>query len=259
MQAPGVSCRDVSPVRSRLPFLTLEPSLRFPAHPTLARHSPPEVVANFKRCVPPRLPKTKRGETEPAPGPAYPAQSSQWIGPAPLPASSVPQIPPPVNGNPHPQGLSSRVNYSPLNQNGAPTAGWDSAYVFSSVSGPGGMRDTALRPLTVPSDPLMNRYKLDTAIQDVNLARDTCDVLPARVAFDSVGTLLTMMEVLPLLFRDDELQFTLIQGFTITTQDYVELGIYCADVCKALDRGLDGRRLDDLSPSALGAIQQLTT
>ena len=53
----------------------------------------------------------------------------------------------------------------------------------------------------------------------------------------------------------------LIQDFTLNTrfEDYIDLGIYCADVCKALDRGLDGRRLDDLSPSALGAIQQLTT
>ena len=30
------------------------------AHPTLNRHSPPEVVANFKRRVPPRLPKPRR-------------------------------------------------------------------------------------------------------------------------------------------------------------------------------------------------------
>ena len=40
---------------------------------------------------------------------------------------------------------------------------------------------------------------LDAAIQDVNLVRNTCDVLPACDAFDSVSTLLTMMEVLPLL------------------------------------------------------------
>lgn len=100
---------------------------------------------------------------------------------------------------------------------------------------------------------------LDVAIQDVNFARDTCHVLRVRNAFNLVGTLLTTMEVLLLLFRDDELQFTLIQGFTFNTQDYVDLGIYCADVCKALDRGLDGRRLSDLSPSVLGAIQQLTT
>ena len=41
-------------------------------------------------------------------------------------------------------------------------------------------------------------------------------------------------------------------------QDCVELGLSCADVCKALDRGLKGRQLDELSPSVLEAIQQLT-
>ena len=29
--------------------------------------------------------------------------------------------------------------------------------------------------------------------------------------------------------------------------DYVELGLACADVCKTLDRGMNGRKLDDLS------------
>ena len=42
-------------------------------------------------------------------------------------------------------------------------------------------------------------------------------------------------------------------------QDYVDLGMSCSDVCKALDRGLDGRQLDELSRSVLGAIEQLTT
>ena len=41
-------------------------------------------------------------------------------------------------------------------------------------------------------------------------------------------------------------------------QDCVELGLSCADVCKALDRGLKGRRLDDLSQSVLDGIEQLT-
>ena len=40
--------------------------------------------------------------------------------------------------------------------------------------------------------------------------------------------------------------------------DYVELGFACADVCTALDRGLNGRRLDDLSNSVCEAINQLT-
>jgi hypothetical protein len=42
-------------------------------------------------------------------------------------------------------------------------------------------------------------------------------------------------------------------------QDYVELGISCGDVCQALYGGLNGRRLDDLSQSVLGAIGKLTT
>ena len=42
-------------------------------------------------------------------------------------------------------------------------------------------------------------------------------------------------------------------------QDCVDLGLFCADVCKSLDRGLKGRRLDELSQSVLEGIQQLTT
>lgn len=41
-------------------------------------------------------------------------------------------------------------------------------------------------------------------------------------------------------------------------QDYIELGLSCGDVCQALDRGLDGRLLDDLNQPVLGAIGQLT-
>jgi len=45
----------------------------------------------------------------------------------------------------------------------------------------------------------------------------------------------------------------------IKEADYVELGLLCADVCKALARGTDGRRADQLSRSVLSAIEQLTT
>lgn len=41
--------------------------------------------------------------------------------------------------------------------------------------------------------------------------------------------------------------------------DYVELGLACAYVCKALERGTNGKRADELSPSVLDAIAQLTT
>ena len=42
-------------------------------------------------------------------------------------------------------------------------------------------------------------------------------------------------------------------------QDYVDLGLACADICTALDRGMSGKRLSDLSRSVREAINQLTT
>ena len=41
--------------------------------------------------------------------------------------------------------------------------------------------------------------------------------------------------------------------------EYVELGLACADVCRALDRGMNGKKLGDLSESVRQAIAQLTT
>ena len=44
----------------------------------------------------------------------------------------------------------------------------------------------------------------------------------------------------------------------VSKVDYVELGLACADVCKTLDRGTNGRRLDELTRSVREAITQLT-
>ena len=54
-------------------------------------------------------------------------------------------------------------------------------------------------------------------------------------------------------------ELTLIQDSTDEKQGYVELGKTCAGVCKALDRGLKGRQLDELSQSVLEATNELTT
>ena len=43
----------------------------------------------------------------------------------------------------------------------------------------------------------------------------------------------------------------------VNKTDYVNLGLACADVCKALDRGTNGKKLEDLSPPARNAIEQL--
>ena len=52
--------------------------------------------------------------------------------------------------------------------------------------------------------------------------------------------------------------FTRSQDTMVNEQDYVELGLFCADICRALDRGMNGKKLDDLSNSVCDAINQLT-
>jgi hypothetical protein len=44
----------------------------------------------------------------------------------------------------------------------------------------------------------------------------------------------------------------------INQMDYVEIGLTCADVCTALSRGLNGKKLSDLNDSVCEAINQLT-
>ena len=44
----------------------------------------------------------------------------------------------------------------------------------------------------------------------------------------------------------------------VNEDDYVDLGLACAEVCKALDRGMNGKKRDDLSQSIREAIEQLT-
>ena len=39
---------------------------------------------------------------------------------------------------------------------------------------------------------------------------------------------------------------------------YVDLGLSCADICKALDRGMNGRQLEEFSQSVRDAMAQLT-
>jgi len=42
-------------------------------------------------------------------------------------------------------------------------------------------------------------------------------------------------------------------------EDYVELGLSCADICRALERGMDGKKLNNLNKSVCDAVNQLTT
>ena len=44
----------------------------------------------------------------------------------------------------------------------------------------------------------------------------------------------------------------------INKVDYVDLGLSCAEVCEALDQGMNGGRVVQLRQSVLTAIEQLT-
>lgn len=106
------------------------------AHPTLNRHSPPEVVANFKRRVPPRLPKPRKRESTDALS-IPPPRSALGLGPVPLTVPSSHKPVPPQIGRA--RGFSAPGSFTPLSQAG-PGAWSNSPYSHRS----------ALPPLTVP-------------------------------------------------------------------------------------------------------------
>lgn len=98
---------------------------------------------------------------------------------------------------------------------------------------------------------------LDVAIEAINLAKEVSSITPAKAVFGSVSALLTMMRVCFLPSYGQMFGLTCSQDSMVNKLDYIELGLACADVCHALDRGVSGRRLDELSPSVCEAIEQL--
>ncbi|KAF9793512.1 hypothetical protein BJ322DRAFT_1103895 [Thelephora terrestris] len=83
---------------------------------------------------------------------------------------------------------------------------------------------------------------LNTAIEALDRADKTSTLKSAKAAFGFVSALLTGI-------RDSSAKKI----------NYVELGLACADVCRALDRGMHGRQTDQFSLSVFEAIEQLTT
>ena len=54
-------------------------------------------------------------------------------------------------------------------------------------------------------------------------------------------------------------RLTRFQDTMVNEQDYVNLGLFCADICEALERGMGEKGQDDLSKSVCDAINKLTT
>ena len=101
---------------------------------------------------------------------------------------------------------------------------------------------------------------LNVAIEDLNLAKNGSTITLAKAVFSEVGDLLPAIRVSRLSTRARKSvadQHT--QDSMVDRKGYVKLGLACADVCRALDRGLDSRQADQLTRSVLEAIEQLAT
>jgi hypothetical protein len=99
--------------------------------------------------------------------------------------------------------------------------------------------------------------KLNVAIDALNIAKEVASLTPAKAVFGSVSVLLTMIRYIVSFSAAMDFWLTFIQDSMANRQDYVELGLNCAAVCQALDRGLNRRQLDELSESVQEAIKQL--
>ena len=99
---------------------------------------------------------------------------------------------------------------------------------------------------------------LNGFIEAFNFAKEISSNTPAKAVFGSVSVLLAMIRVsLPAFYRSNADSAGCAQDTMVNTEDYVELGLACAEVCASLKRGLDGKSEDDLNDSVRKAIKQL--
>ena len=101
---------------------------------------------------------------------------------------------------------------------------------------------------------------LNTAIEVSNVAKEACSITPAKAVFGSFSLVLTMIRVglSTLSVLNVRRLIKSIQDSMSNEADCIELGKACADVCIALSRGLNGKRLADISDSVSEAVKQLT-
>ena len=95
---------------------------------------------------------------------------------------------------------------------------------------------------------------VNVLIETLNLAKEESTIGPAKTAFGEVSAFLAIIFSNPEAW---EPQFRVIGDSSPPEIDYVYLGLFCADICRSLDRGLNGRRCDELSQSVLQAIEEL--
>ena len=100
---------------------------------------------------------------------------------------------------------------------------------------------------------------LDEEIEALDTFKEILDIAPAKAAFGSASALLSMIRVYFLRRMTLSFRFTHIQDSMADEQDYVNLGLNCAQTCTALKGVLIQQQSSEPSPSALEAIGQLNT
>ena len=97
---------------------------------------------------------------------------------------------------------------------------------------------------------------IDTTVAALDLARNNSNIGTAKAIFRSATDLLATTRVCP--HPSATIGFRLRVGQdstpTVNKLDFVELCLFCADICRTLDRGTSGRSRDELNPSIHGAI-----
>ncbi|KAF9792061.1 hypothetical protein BJ322DRAFT_9175 [Thelephora terrestris] len=83
---------------------------------------------------------------------------------------------------------------------------------------------------------------LNVFIEAFNRAKEISEIKPARAIFGSVAVILATIE----------------ESFH-KQQNYIKLGQHCVDICRVLDRGTRGKRMERLSQSVREAMDQLMT
>lgn len=100
---------------------------------------------------------------------------------------------------------------------------------------------------------------LNMAIDGLNLLKEISSVTPAKAVFGSVVVLLTMIRVGFYSSTTRRSRLTHNQDLMANDAEYVGLGLYCAEICRALERGMDGKELNELSESVRDGINRLRT
>jgi hypothetical protein len=101
---------------------------------------------------------------------------------------------------------------------------------------------------------------LNVFIEAFNRAKEISEIKPARAIFGSVAVILATIEVrFLLLYVTASLRLAFVQESFHKQQNYIKLGQHCVDICRVLDRGTRGKRMERLSQSVREAMDQLMT